>query len=151
MDRLSPLQQGSGASIMVSNTTATEPLTTEQHMTLHGTRADVLARIALVNLGYLRGNKQGLRIAEACDEIRDCVEELEALVQSVSSHSAARVIDESKFPPRPTGSNDVNTDPDSPLIRYGRAKAESGVLLEPMDDGYWTPWHIANGMLRNTT
>jgi hypothetical protein len=52
------------------------------------------------------------------------------------------------MPPRPAGSNDANTDPDSPLVRYGRAGKETGLLLEPLPDGYWTPWHIANEMLR---
>jgi hypothetical protein len=56
--------------------------------------------------------------------------------------------DESKMPPRPTDSNDENTDPDSQLKRYGRASKDSGLLLEPMADGYWTPWHIANELLR---
>jgi hypothetical protein len=59
--------------------------------------------------------------------------------------------DESKLPPRPAGSNDADTDPDSPLKRYGRASKESGLLLEPMADGYWTPWHIANELLRAAT
>lgn len=58
-------------------------------------------------------------------------------------------IDESKLPPRPAGSNDANTDPDSPLARYGRARKETGLLLEPMPDGYWTPWHIANEKVRD--
>jgi hypothetical protein len=62
--------------------------------------------------------------------------------------SAPPRIDESKMPPRPAGSNDANTDPDSPLVRYGRAGKETGLLLEPLPDGYWTPWHIANEMLR---
>jgi hypothetical protein len=58
-------------------------------------------------------------------------------------------IDESKLPPRPAGHNGPDTDPDSPLVRYGRAKPGSGVLLERMADGYWTPWHIANELLRS--
>lgn len=29
------------------------------------------------------------------------------------------------------------------LDRYGRAQPGSVLLLEPMEDGYWTPWHIA--------
>jgi hypothetical protein len=28
------------------------------------------------------------------------------------------------------------------------AGKETGLLLEPLPDGYWTPWHIANEMLR---
>lgn len=130
----------------VNTAGAKSVLTTEQHMALHGTRPDVLARIALANIGYLRNNKQGLAIAEACNKVRECVEELEALAQSgmVSAQTG-----ESKLPPRPTGNNGASTDPESPLVRYGRAALKSAVLLEPMEDGYWTPWHIANGMLRN--
>lgn len=59
--------------------------------------------------------------------------------------------DESKLPPRPAGHNGPDADPDSPLVRYGRASKEGGALLEPMADGYWTPWHIANEMLRATS
>ena len=70
---------------MVSDCKATGFLTTEQHMALHGTRADVLARVALVNLGYLRNNKQGLKITEACEKIRECIEELEALAQRANN------------------------------------------------------------------
>lgn len=33
------------------------------------------------------------------------------------------------------------------LERWGRAKREGLVLLERMDDGYWTPWHIAQQAL----
>ena len=65
----------------VTLSTTAAKLTTEQHMALHGTRPDVLARIALVHLGYLRNNKQGLKIAEVCDKIRECVEELEVLAR----------------------------------------------------------------------
>jgi hypothetical protein len=28
------------------------------------------------------------------------------------------------------------------------AGKETGLLLEPLPDDYWTPWHIANEMLR---
>ena len=131
---------------MVITAGAKSVLTAEQRTALHGTRTNVLARIALANIDYLRNNEKGLAIAEACNKVRECVEELEALAQSgmVSAQTG-----ENKLPPRPTGNNGAATDPESPLVRYGRAALQSAVLLEPMADGYWTPWHIANGMLRN--
>ena len=141
MDCLPSLQQRRGPKVMVSDCGATRLLTTEQHMSLHGTRADVLARVALVNLGYLRNNKQGLKIADACDKIRECIEELEALAQ-LSNNS---------LPPRPDGQQRCRRRSNKPVgaIRTCRAGPDSGVLLEPMADGYWTPWHIANSMLSN--
>ena len=31
------------------------------------------------------------------------------------------------------------------IVRYGRDQSRpQGPLLVPMDDGYWTPWHIAD-------
>lgn len=82
---------------------------------------------------------------EYCE--RNCLDVIAAGDAGVPA-APAHQPDESKLPPRPAGSNDANTDPDSPLMRYGRASKESGLLLEPMDDGYWTPWHIANELLR---
>jgi hypothetical protein len=34
------------------------------------------------------------------------------------------------------------------LQRYGRGPKESPYLLVPMNDGYWTPWHIAQDTIR---
>lgn len=54
------------------------------------------------------------------------------------------------IPPRPAGYNDASTDPGSPLQRWGKPRHEGAkLLLQPLDDGYWTPWHIANEMLRS--
>lgn len=54
-----------------------------------------------------------------------------------------------KFPPRPSGYNDSTADPDSPLERWGKPRHEgSKLMLQPLPDGYWTPWHIANDLLR---
>lgn len=36
------------------------------------------------------------------------------------------------------------------LRRYGRGAGDSPWLLEPRDDGYWTPWHIAQNALNAT-
>jgi hypothetical protein len=33
------------------------------------------------------------------------------------------------------------------LVRYGRAGEGSQWLLVPMEDGYWTPWHVAQAAL----
>lgn len=71
-----------------------------------------------------------------------------AMLAADGATGAPAQIDESKLPPRPTGHNGPDADPDSPLVRYGRASRDSGLLLEPMADGYWTPWHIANELLR---
>lgn len=34
------------------------------------------------------------------------------------------------------------------LERWGRADPDSGLLLQRREDGYWTPWHIADAALR---
>lgn len=101
-----------------------------------------LAASVIESFDYLLSSN--INMTEATRRLRV----LRAAVRETPSGVALPAIDESKLPPRPAGSNDANTDPDSPLVRYGRASKDSGGLLEPMADGYWTPWHIANELLR---
>jgi len=37
---------------------------------------------------------------------------------------------------------------DEELVRYGlRWQGHDHAIVEPMDDGYWTPWHIASATI----
>lgn len=54
------------------------------------------------------------------------------------------------IPPRPAGLNGADTDPTSPLERWGKPWHEgTELMLQPVPDGYWTPWHVANEKLRD--
>jgi len=52
-----------------------------------------------------------------------------------------------KFVRAATGKQQVGEVQGDALVRYGRAGEGSQWLLEPMADGYWTPWHVAAAAL----